>query len=149
MMNAEEITVALRTLSNEIHEAAVNEYSFIEQIMYLAQAAEEILAPCRLPEHILRNSELSHPDKSVFYVISHFCAGHSGCNITQKRLASYVGCYPSTISASIRRLKDLGFLKAEKITHQYGDDLCYFPVFPDSELDFEDVRILTEEDFDA
>jgi len=54
MMNAEEITVALRTLSNEIHEAAVNEYSFIEQIMYLAQAAEEILAPCRLPEHILR-----------------------------------------------------------------------------------------------
>ena len=148
MMNAEEITAALRTLSNEIHEVAVNEYSFIEQIMYLAQAAEELLAPCRLPEHILKNSELSHSDKSVFYTIAHFCAGHSGCTISQKALAAVIGCYPATISKSIVRLKALGLLKAKKVAHQYGDDLCYFPVFPDSKLDFEDVKILMAEDFD-
>ena len=133
---------SIQDYTEDLQEAVDTQYSNLEQILDHLESVTRSFAPCRLPEHVMKNSDLTQTDKDTFYAIAHFSAGYSGCSIPQKALAMFIGCSAPKISNSIRRLKDLGLLKVEKVNPQLPHELCDFPVFPDSELDFEDLNDL-------
>ena len=111
MMNAEEITVALRTLSNEIHEAAVNEFN-VKSGNFDTDTHYDLMS-C-----LQKSIRGSDPDAAVFYLAKLLEAGEllAACRRLQVIASEDVGlAYPLAVSvtyAACQTARELGMPEA-------------------------------------
>ncbi len=80
-----------------------------------------------IPGEVDFNPTLSDKDKRVYGYISNLCNRSKGCNYSNKKIALLLNCKEQTISNSINRLKEEGYLLVE-ILKEHDSDSGYYQI---------------------
>ncbi|OQA66242.1 MAG: hypothetical protein BWY36_00931 [Candidatus Diapherotrites archaeon ADurb.Bin253] len=80
-----------------------------------------------IPGEVDFNPNLSDKDKRVYGYISNLCNRSKGCNYSNKKIALLLNCKEQTISNSINKLKEEGYLLVE-ILKEHDSDSGYYQI---------------------